>query len=380
MAREIEIADLLAETAPHAVPQRVVAEASRLAECPVAAYVIDLDGSCVIRLAGEAGEFPDHISAPLGVGPEMPIESLPELERLVADALGDSTVAALLVRDRIIGLLVTRERPAHALDDFARQAALALELASHYTDDIDSVRRRKDVQPAAEIQQNLLPPRLAHLEGADVAGGVLPGYDVGGDFFDYASNAEGLWLVVADAVGKGNVAAALSSLAVGALRSARRSGSGLEEAARVTHRTVMDTGDVGRFLTAVIAIWDPGRERLRWILCGHPTPLVLRADGSIEELDDARTYPLGLFDEERDFAVAETHLGRGDRLVIYSDGISERRTPDGGFFGVDRVRETLSETGGASAAATARALQDAVIDASPAPMRDDATLLVVAPH
>jgi serine phosphatase RsbU (regulator of sigma subunit) len=242
------------------------------------------------------------------------------------------------------------------------------------------VRRRKEVEPAAEIQQNLLPPRLARVEGADVAGGVLPGYDVGGDFFDYASNAEGLWLVVADAVGKGNVAAALSSLAVGALRSGRRSGSGVEETARVIHRTVMETGDVGRFLTAVVALWDPGRRRLRWILCGHPTPLVLRAGGGIEELDDARTYPLGIFEKERDFAVAETHLGSGDRLVLYSDGITERRTPDGGFFGVDRVRAVLGGTDGASAAATARILQDAVIDASPAPMRDDATLLVVAPH
>jgi serine phosphatase RsbU (regulator of sigma subunit) len=380
MSSESDAAEMLGEAPPHAVAERVVAEASRLAGGPVAAYVIDLDGSCVIRLAGDAAEFPDHINAPLGIGPEVPVESLPALERYLADALGSSTVVPLLVRDRIVGLLVAREPPAHALDDLARQAALALELASAYTDDIHSVRRRKDVQPAAEIQQNLLPPRLARVEGADVAGGVLPGYDVGGDFFDYASNAEGLWLVVADAVGKGNVAAALSSVAVGALRSARRSGSGLEEAARLTHQTVMETGDVGRFLTAVIAIWDPGRERLRWILCGHPTPLVLRADGSIEELDEGRTYPLGLFEEDRDFAVAETHLGRGDRLVLYSDGVSERRTPNGGFFGVDRVREVLSETDGASAAVTARTLQDAVIDASPAPMRDDATLLVVAPR
>ena len=380
MSSESDAAEMLGDAPPHAVPERIVSEASRLAERPVGAYVIDLDGSCVIRLAGDAEEFPDRINAPLGIGPEIPVESLAALEGYVADALGTSTVVPLLVRDRIVGLLVARERPARPLDDFARQAALAIELASGYTDGIHSVRRRKDVQPAAEIQQNLLPPRLAHVEGADVAGGVLPGYDVGGDFFDYASNAEGLWLVVADAVGKGNVAAALSSLGVGALRSARRSGSGLEEAARVTHRTVMGTGDVGRFLTAVLAIWDPGRERLRWILCGHPTPLVLRAGGTIEELDDARTYPLGLFEEERDFAVAETHLGRGDRLVLYSDGISERRMPDGGFFGVDRVREVLLATGDASAAVTARALQNAVIGASPAPMRDDATLLVVAPR
>ena len=58
------------------------------------------------------------------------------------------------------------------------------------------------------------------MNGADVAGDVLPGYDVGGDFFDYAGNADGLWLVVADATGKGDSAAALSSLALGAPRAA----------------------------------------------------------------------------------------------------------------------------------------------------------------
>jgi serine phosphatase RsbU (regulator of sigma subunit) len=103
---------------------------------------------------------------------------------------------------------------------------LALELASGYTDALHAVRRRKDTKPAAEIQQNLLPPRLARVSGADVAGGVLPGYDVGGDFFDYAGNADGLWLVVADATGKGVSAAAVSSLAVGALRAARRGDHG----------------------------------------------------------------------------------------------------------------------------------------------------------
>jgi serine phosphatase RsbU (regulator of sigma subunit) len=68
---------------------------------------------------------------------------------------------------------------------------------------------------------------------------VLPGYDVGGDFFDYAGNADYVWLVVADATGKGDPAGALSSLAVGALRAARRSGAGLQEAARRADQAIM---------------------------------------------------------------------------------------------------------------------------------------------
>ena len=164
-----------------------------------------------------------------------------------------------------MGFLLTSDRSSADLDAFPGQA-LALELASGYTDALHAVRRRKDTQPAAEIQQNLLPPRLARVDRADVAGGVLPGYEVGGDFFDYASNADGVWLVVADATGKGNSAAALSSLAIGALRAARRAGAGLQEAARRVDEAIL-TLDMRLYLTAVMGSWDPNGYRLRWINC-----------------------------------------------------------------------------------------------------------------
>ena len=256
---------------------------------------------------------------------------------------------------------------------------MALELASGYTDALHAVRRRKDTQPAAEIQQNLLPPRLARVDRADVAGGVLPGYDVGGDFFDYAANADGLWLVVADATGKGNSAAALSSLAIGALRAARRAGAGLQEAACVADEAIL-TLDTDLYLTAVLGSWDADAHLLRWINCGHPTPLVLRADGRVDELDAERTYPLGIRFTERAFPILSAVVGPGDRLLLYSDGVSERRTADGGRVGEDGLRAILTELGPRSAATTVRGLQDAVIGASADPLRDDATVLVVAPH
>jgi serine phosphatase RsbU (regulator of sigma subunit) len=285
----------------------------------------------------------------------------------------------MVVRDRVMGFLLARDASAVDLDAFAGQAGLALELASGYTDAVHAVRRRKDIEPAAEIQQNLLPPRLARVEGADLAGGVLPGYDVGGDFFDYAGNADGLWLVVADATGKGNSAAALSSLAIGALRAARRAGAGLQEAARLTDEAIWAL-DMHLYLTAVLGSWDPVGHRLRWINCGHPTPLIVRADGRVDELDGERTYPLGMRFTERTVPVLTELVGPGERLLLYSDGVSERRTADGGRLGEDGLRAILTELGPRSAATTVRGLQDAVIDASPEALRDDATLLVIAPY
>jgi serine phosphatase RsbU (regulator of sigma subunit) len=376
---EIDAGELLGASLPHLVPERVVELASAQAGCPVAAYVLDLEGSFALRLAGDVERFPRQIRAAVGVGPEIIPEALPQLRALVIDLVGPSTLWPMVVRDRVMGFLLARDRPASDLEAFAGQAALALELASGYTDALHAVRRRKDTRPAAEIQQNLLPPRLARVSGADVAGGVLPGYDVGGDFFDYAGNADGLWLVVADATGKGNSAAAVSSLAIGALRAARRAGAGLQEAARLADEAILAL-DIQRYLTAVLGSWDPDGHRLRWINCGHPTPLIVRAGGRVDELDGERTYPLGIRFTERTFPVLSTPVRPGDRLLLYSDGVSERRTTDGGRIGENGLRAILTELGPRSAATTVRGLQDAVLKASAEPLRDDATLLVVAPQ
>ncbi len=371
--------DLLSAAPPHLVPERVVDVASMTAGCPVAVYVLDVEGLFALRLAGDAKRFPARIRTPVGVGPEVIPEALPQLRGLVADRVGPSTLWPLSVRDRVMGFLLARDQPADDLAVFAAQAALALELVSGYTDAMHAVRRRKDTKPAAEIQQNLLPPRLARVDGADVAGGVLPGYDVGGDFFDYAGNADGLWLVVADATGKGDSAAAVSSLAVGALRAARRAGAGLQEAARLADETILGL-DMERYLTAVLGAWEVVGHRLRWVNCGHPTPLIVRANGRVEELDGERTYPLGVRFAEREFPILSAVVEPGDRVLLYSDGVTERRTGDGGRIGENGLHAILSELGPRSAAMTVRGLQDAVIAVSSAPLHDDATMLVLAPR
>jgi serine phosphatase RsbU (regulator of sigma subunit) len=134
------------------------------------------------------------------------------------------------------------------------------------------------------------------------------------------------------------------------------------------------------YLTAVLGSWDPNAYRLRWINCGHPTPLILRADGRVDELDGERTYPLGIRFSDREFPVLSAQVGPGDRLLLYSDGVSERHTADGSRIGESGLRAILAGLGPRSAATTVRGLQDAVINASPDALRDDATLLVLAPH
>lgn len=263
------------EASFHVLPRRIAAAAARLAGAEAAIYVVDVDGSALHLLDGTPGAFPDAIEAPLGIGPEIPLESLAALEAAVAGAVPGASCEPLLLGDRALGAIVSRGTPAVPLGEFAAEAALALEHGSGYTDAVHATRRRRRPEAAAEIQQNLLPPRLARISGAVLAGGVLPGYEVGGDFFDYADDEAGGWLTLADAVGKGNEAAALASLAVGALRSSRRSGARLEEASRAMHEAVRGGSPGTPFVTAVSAVWDTRTGVLRWITAGHP------ADGDV---------------------------------------------------------------------------------------------------
>lgn len=115
-----------------------------------------------------------------------------------------------------------RSVPSSTLGDLARQAAAATTLADRYTDVFARTQRRKQPKAAAEIQQSLLPPRIARVTGGEVAGNVLPSYEVAGDWFDVIENPDGIWITLADGLGSSTRAAAASAVALGALRARLR--------------------------------------------------------------------------------------------------------------------------------------------------------------
>ena len=259
----------------------------------------------------------------------------------------------------------------------ARVGAAALELAAGYTDVIDRARRRKDMTPAAEIQQSLLPPRIARIGSGELAGSVLPSYEVGGDWFDYVDNRDGAWIAIADAAGKGPQAGGLGSVALAALRAARRNDATLDQAAATMHETVLRVGGPEFYVTAIVARWHSVYSVFSWINCGHPAPLLLRADGTVEELATRPDLPLGLLEPVRTFRRHQRRLADGDRIVLYSDGISRRRTGDG-LFGTEGILRAVRSTETRTATGTVRAIQEAVVRASEEALPDDAAVVVLA--
>jgi serine phosphatase RsbU (regulator of sigma subunit) len=373
----LEVTHILDEVPPHLIADQLVAEARRAAGVPVALYVVDIDGSRLIRLAGSE-DFADTLDAPPALGPEIVPEGLPAFYERLRDTMPRCVATPLWLRGRVLGLLLCVGMPLTELEDIARQGAAALELANDYTDLIEAARRRKPTTAAAEVQYHLLPPRIARITGAQIAGGLLPTYEVGGDWFDYVENRDGAWLAIADTAGTGPTAAGLGASALGALRAARRSGQDLHEAAGSMDDVIRTLGNPQFTLTAILARWHAPTSTLTWLNCGHPPGFIADPDGTLTELEGPVHAPLGSEETTREFELTTLRLDSADRLVLVTDGVIGREIEGGGTFGVDGLRRAVRDAPAATAAATAMAIQQAVTSCWSEPLADDATAVVLA--
>ena len=129
-------------------------------------------------------------------------------------------------------------------------------------------------------------------------------------------------------------------------------------------------------MTLVLAEWDARDHTFSWINCGHSRPVVHHADGWVTELDSAATVPVGIDELRPEVRVAQTSVEPGDLVLLYSDGVFERRGAAGEPFGLAGIRCALAAAP-RPAATTIAALQRAVLGAGPGSLRDDATMLAL---
>ncbi|GIF78160.1 PP2C family protein-serine/threonine phosphatase [Asanoa siamensis] len=246
-----------------------------------------------------------------------------------------------------------------------------------YGDDLQRIRRSRPMTPAADLLWKLLPPLTFASRQLVVTAVLEPCYEVGGDAFDYAVDGDVARLAIYDAVGKGMRAALATAATLGAVRAGRVGGAGLAEGAAAADRVLVDEFRDSRFVTAVLAELSLSDGRLRYVNAGHPPPVLLRAGRAVRTLDGGGRTPLGVL--AGDTPVAEAVFEPGDRLLLYTDGVTEARDPFGAQFGLDRL-VALAESVAAEdlpAAETLRRMSHAVIDHQAGSPRDDATLVMV---
>ncbi len=233
---------------------------------------------------------------------------------------------------------------------------------------------------AAELRWGMLPPLTFTGEHVGIACVLEPAYEVAGDAFDYAVNGGVLHLGIFDAMGHGLEASRMASLTVAAYRWARRRQLDLPETFRAMDEALSAEFGDEQFVTAQFGTLDPGRGTLLWLNAGHPAPLLLRGGRVSTELRAPPLLPLGLGDVAT--SVAESSLEPGDRLLFFTDGVVEARSPGGERFGqqrlVDFTRRALADE--QTLAETVRRLVRSVQGHRYGSLDDDATILLVEWH
>jgi PAS domain S-box-containing protein len=340
------------------------------------------DGQVLRRVlaTGEAVIAPDGFDACGGSSND------PERRRVISE-LGCRTavVVPLVARGRTLGAMTlvsaSDARTYGAADvtlvsDLARRAALAVDNARLYSE-------RSHV--ARTLQRSLLPPHLPQIPGIDIAAryhAAGEGNEVGGDFYDLFRTGKDDWaIVIGDVCGKGADAAAVTALARYTLRAAAMQARkpsrvlGMLNEALLVEAASRDSMDQ-RFCTVAYARLRPaeGGVRITSTSGGHPVPLVLRADGTIEGACRVGTL-IGVLPEPtlNDRSIA---LGTGDVMVLYTDGITEARGPEG-VFGEDRLRELIASCTGLDASSIAERIERTVLDFQLGNPRDDIALMVL---
>ena len=300
-------------------------------------------------------------------------------ETIVEVSLPDGGVALYLPitqRAERLGVLevqlpVVTAQVRDQLGEVARLLAYILSAARRYTDQFERIRRRRDLQLAAEMQWELLPVLAYSCAQYDIAGSLEPAYEIGGDTFDYSVAPKDLTVSVSDAMGHGLRSAILASLAVTSMRNARRRGDGVVEqaASAAANLTQQFAGDY--FVTLALLQIDVPSGAVAMVNAGHPLPILVR-DGVVSTAQVPAAPPLGMFPDTL-YVPERLQLRPGDRLILISDGIVEAKPVGGDPLGENGLHALLRDMTGLSAVETVRQVTASVVEHRAGDLQDDAT-------
>ena len=235
---------------------------------------------------------------------------------------------------------------------------------------------RREQQDARLIQRALMPASLPETPRFHIAGAWQPAGAIGGDCYDIMTfTPDAIGISIADVAGKGLPAALLMSSLQASVRAFARDSSPPRDVCDNVNRLLCGQMLAGRFATMAYLRMDADRRVIAYANAGHNPPLLVRSSGRIELLTSTGTV-LGVFLDAA-YAGAEVALEPGDRLLLYTDGITELRSDRDEEFGEERLSDALVRRRHLDAKALHAGLMDELTAFAPNGFQDDATLLVV---
>jgi sigma-B regulation protein RsbU (phosphoserine phosphatase) len=299
-------------------------------------------------------------------------------------------------REEILGVLIVCDKEGRGgisrdvtsedrilLEAFANQAGVIIENARLYQEALERRRLQAEMEEAEKIQRNLLPDAPPEIPGYELAGISIPRGDVGGDYYDYIREPNECWgLAIADVSGKGMQAALLmATLRAGLLSEVARR-KDLPSMAIALNSLLYESSTIGKFATFFYAQLHPETGVLTSINAGHNYPVVVRSDGSLEQLEIGGVM-LGMFPDDMIHQVTtyeqETiQLDSGDIVLFYTDGVTETFNIDNDLYGEKRLEHLASQVRRRGAREICDTIHNAVLEfQGEAQQFDDLTLMVL---
>ncbi len=262
------------------------------------------------------------------------------------------------------------------LQTLALEASTILENARLLEEEREKRRMEEELNIARAIQQDLLPRQLPSVGWFRAAGSSIPSRAVGGDYFDVRQlGPDRFACVIADVSGKGVSAAILAALLQGAFFGASEGPVEIESLMGRVNRFLNERAKGEKYATVFYCTLDRSGE-LRWSNAGHPKPYIVRCDSELLSLESTG-LPLGMLDAAV-YEIRAMQLQPGDKVVLFSDGVSEAESVEGKFFDSNGLKETLRGLASSDCVDLNAKLVEAVEDFSDGvEIGDDITTLVL---
>jgi len=291
--------------------------------------------------------------------------------------IGNENFGFLMVYETNEGVEL-REKKIEIIRGVAQQLSIAIQNERLKHEMVDRERIRREFQLAQEIQKTFLPEKMPQFPGWEISVRWRPALQVGGDFYDVIPIDENqLGLVIADVSDKGLPAALTMTVARTLIHAAAQAGNQPAETLEQVNRLLLENSREGFFVTVFYALLSIDTGQLVYTNAGHTLPLLLRKNHREMHWLEKDGMPLGITGELK-LENKKIHIKPGDHLVMYTDGVTEARSPEDTLFGEDRLFNTLHTFPARSEDSLIEVLDSRILEfQSNAPAADDVTIFVI---
>jgi hypothetical protein len=362
---------------PDDLPGLVRSYASRLGADDALLYLVDLDQRNLVALSGAEADPVDDVSVD-GTLAGRCFRSVGIVESRREDAATTVWIPVVAGTERVgvLQLVFARDRPpVDAMLGFAGILAELVVTKGAYGDYFACARRSDSLTVGSELLWQLLPPLTFAVDDLVIAAAFVPTARLGGDAFDYGVDHTTATVAIFDALGHDLDAGLLATTAVAAFRNARRSKFDLAATAEHVGDNISEHFAASKFVTGIVASLELTTGRFSWCSAGHPWPLLIRNARVVKRLASGSGQPFGVGPASE---VLVEQLEPGDRVLLYTDGVTETRDVDGELIELEQLVDLLSHASRDEPPPEAiRLLMHAIEARNHGAMRDDATVVLV---